>query len=694
MRRTTASIAFLMLLAGLPGAQQAGNPPPPAPASPQAPLTFRAESNYVEVDVLVNDKQGKFVRGLTRDDFEVFEENRRQDVSLFSLVDIPVERADRPLYRRQVEPDVATNQKDFDGRVYVIVFDVFHVDVNRSPEVKRAARQFVSRYMGANDLGAVVHIGNPSAGQEFTSSKSLLYSSIDRFTGLKLRSAALNTLADQLSLQSLPANAVPRVPEDYEEEVRADRARATFGAIERLSRYMAGLRGRRKALLLFSEGSDFDTNPGELGLGDRRRPSQDAAAVITAQQQMLAAATRANASIYTIDPRGLTLADEAMISFGILPSGAAPPEAELGRELMRSRDALRMYADETGGHAFLAGNDYAETFGRIVDENSTYYVLGYYVSKPGHDGRFRRVSVKVNQPGLEVRARRGYYEAAGIDNVVSPSPITDLLASPTPISGLGMRLNAAVLKGPAGAGTVHLTVELNGKDLAFKDEGAIFSDDVDLSYQAVDVDGRPHAWWTQTMMLRLKPATHDTIDQRGVRYVTEFELPAGRYQLRFAARDRNGGKSGSVFANLEVPDFAAAPVSMSDILLTASAPSAVLTAGGGAVVAPLLPGPTTAVREFSKVETLVAFAEIYDSEIRPHTIDLKATVRADDGTPVFVHEDRRDSREVGRARASYGYLAPIPLNVMTPGRYVLTIEAQSRLGDTRPVTKDVEFRIK
>jgi hypothetical protein len=196
------------------------------------------------------------------------------------------------------------------------------------------------------------------------------------------------------------------------------------------------------------------------------------------------------------------------------------------------------------------------------------------------------------------------------------------------------------------------------------------------------------------MMLRLKAATHDMIGQRGVRYVTEFELPAGRYQLRFAARDGNGTKSGSVFSHLEVPDFAAEPVTMSDILLTASAPSAVLTAGGGAVVAPLLPGPTTAVREFSKIETLVAFAEIYDSEIRPHMIDLKATVRADDGTPVFVLDDHRDSRDVGKARASYGYLAPIPLNVMTPGRYVLTIEAKSRLSDTRAVTKDVEFRVK
>lgn len=684
MRRTTASIAFLMLLAGAPKAQ--------SPA--QAPLTFRAESNYVEVDVLVNDKQGRFVRGLTRDDFEVFEENKRQDVSLFSLVDIPVERPDRPLYRQAIEPDVTSNEKDFDGRVYVIVFDVFHVDVNRSSVVKHAARQFVSRYLGANDLAAIVHIGSPSAGQEFTSSKSLLYSAIDRFTGLKLRSASLNTLADQLSLQALPANAVARAPEDYEEEVRADHARSTFGAIERLSRYLAGLRGRRKALLLFSEGIDFDTNPGELALGERHRPSQDAAAVITAQQEMLAAATRANTSIYTIDPRGLTLADEALVSFGILPAATAPPEAELGRELMRSRDALRMYADETGGHAFLASNDYAEAFGHIVEENSTYYVLGYYINKPGHDGKFRNVSVKVNKPGLEVRARRGYYEAAGIDNVVSPNPITDLLASPTAISGLGMRVNAAVLKGHTGTGTVHLTVELNGKDLAFKDEGAIFSDDVELSYQAVDIDGRPHAWWTQTMMLRLKPATHETINQRGVRYVTEFELPAGRYQLRFAARDQNGGKNGSVFSNLEVPDFASSPVSMSDVLLTASAPSAVLTAGGGAVVAPLLPGPTTAVREFSRIETLVAFAEIYDAEIRPHVIDLKATVRADDGTPVFVHEDHRDSREVGKVRASYGYLAPIPLNVMTPGRYVLTIEAKSRLGDARPVTKDVEFRVR
>ena len=677
-------------MAAWPAAQQT----PPSKPPNQSVLTFRAESNYVEVDALVTDKQGKVVRDLTRDDFEVFEDSKRQTVSLFSFVDIPVERADRPLYRLQVEPDVSTNEKEFDGRVYVIVLDVFHVDVNRSADVKHAARQFVQKYMGANDLGAVIHIGNPNAGQEFTSSKSLLYSAIDRFLGLKLRSASLNTLADQLSLQSLPATATPRAPEDYEEEIRAEHARATFSAIERLSRYMAGLRGRRKAVLLFSEGIDFDTNPGELALGERHRPAQDAATVITAQQAMLAAATRANASIYTIDPRGLTMSDEAMLQFGILPVLTAPPIPELGRELMRSRDALRMYADETGGRAFLNTNDLRESFGRVVEENSTYYVLGYYTPKPGHDGKFRHVSVRVTRPGLEVRARNGYYDAPDIDNVVSPDPINELLSSPAAISGLGMRVNAALLRSRAGMGTVHLTVEMSGADLAFKDEGAIFSDDVDVSYQAVDPDGRAQTWWTQTMMLRLKPTTHDTVVQRGVRYVTEFELPVGRYQLRFAARSHEGGKTGSVFCNLEVPDFSASALAMSDVLVTASAPSTMLTAGGGPVVAPLLPGPTTAIRDFSKLETLVAFVEVYDSDVRPHAVDIKATVHADDGTPVFVYEDHRDSRELGKGRGSYGYLAPIPLSTMTPGRYVLTIEASSRIGDGRPITRDVEFKVR
>src|SRR5438876_5894477 len=149
------------------------NPPaqPPAAPPPQAP-TSRVRVDYVEVDVVVTDQQGNLVRDLKKEDFQVLEDGKAQAINTFTIVDIPVERADRPLFAESpIEPDVKTNEKPFDGRVYVMVIDDLHTRFGRSIRVKAAAKQFIERRLGANDLMAIVHTaGANNANQEFTNS--------------------------------------------------------------------------------------------------------------------------------------------------------------------------------------------------------------------------------------------------------------------------------------------------------------------------------------------------------------------------------------------------------------------------------------------------------------------------------------------------------------------------------------------
>ena len=185
---------LLAAVAVRPAAQQPASGQPNTADQPS--VTFRVEINYVEVDAAVFDRQGRFVNDLTRDDFQVLEEGVPQDVSAFSLVNIPIERAERPLFaRNHIEPDVATNATPFEGRVYVLVLDDLQTAPLRTPLVRRAARQFIEQAMAANDVAAVVYTsGRGEAGQEFTSSKRLLAASVDRFMGRKLRSTTLERL--------------------------------------------------------------------------------------------------------------------------------------------------------------------------------------------------------------------------------------------------------------------------------------------------------------------------------------------------------------------------------------------------------------------------------------------------------------------------------------------------------------------
>jgi VWFA-related protein len=176
-------------LAAVVAAQSQQAPPTQAP-SQQTP-TFKTNVEFVEVDALVTDQQGQFVRTLTKDDFQVLEDGKRQTISTFALVDIPIERYDRPLFSpRPIERDVQTNERPFDGRVYVMILDDLHVAAQRTARVRSAARQFIEQRLGANDLMAVIFTGGRAQdAQEFTSNKRLLLNAVDKFTGQKLESA-------------------------------------------------------------------------------------------------------------------------------------------------------------------------------------------------------------------------------------------------------------------------------------------------------------------------------------------------------------------------------------------------------------------------------------------------------------------------------------------------------------------------
>jgi hypothetical protein len=149
MRTTHYLTAALIVTATLaPRAQQPPVQPPAGRSEQQPPLTFKVEINYVEIDAIVTDAQGNFVRNLTKDDFQVFEQGKPQTVSVFSLVDIPLERPDAPLFAASpIEPDVRSNRKEFDGRVFVLVLDDLNTSFSRTERVRTAAKQFIERHL-------------------------------------------------------------------------------------------------------------------------------------------------------------------------------------------------------------------------------------------------------------------------------------------------------------------------------------------------------------------------------------------------------------------------------------------------------------------------------------------------------------------------------------------------------------------
>jgi hypothetical protein len=271
----------------------------------------------------------------------------------------------------------------------------------------------------------------------------------------------------------------------------------------------------------------------------------------------------------------------------------------------------------------------------------------------------------------------------------------DLLASPAPVPGLGVRVTAAPFKNRAAGASIELVVEMDGRDLKFESAAGRFTNDVDVVYEAVDSKGDVKAAKRQTLNLRVQEATQVTIATHGIRLATEFDLPAGRYQLRVAVHERVGERTGSVVYDIEVPDFHKSLLGISGMLLTAGSASATPTSGGLSLVSAILPTPATAIRTFASGETLTAFAEVYDNDLaRPHTVDISATVHGDDGRAVVLQDDARDSREIGTARGAYGARTVVPLAGYLPGRYVLSITAKSRVGKDAAIVRSIPFEVK
>ena len=668
--------------------------PPPAPPPAQQQPTFKVRVDYVEVDAVVTDRQGRIVRDLKKEDFQVLEDGKSQAITNFTMVDIPVEKQDRPLFAASpIEPDVKTNQKPFDGRVYVMVVDDLHTRFGRSIRVKAAARQFIERRLGANDLMAVVHTaGSSEANQEFTSNKNLLLAAVNKTQGRKLDSATANKTNEFNRTRDTRQQGDPlNDPDDPE---RGFNARTTLDTLRNVAEWFGSVHGRRKAILFVSEGIDYDIYDVIAANGSNH---QSASMVMDATRDAIGAATRANVAIYGIDPRGLTDLGDESIELGSFPDDTSlgVGSGSLQSELRLSQDSLRTLSEETGGFAVVNKNDFSTAFQRIVEDNSSYYVLAYYPPDP-RPGRTHKIDVRITRPGLSVRARKAYLTPKKVDppkttgNNPSTPELRDALDSPLPVSGLTMHVFAAPFKGAAPNASVLFGVELRGRDMKVDASSKIL-----LSYIAIDANGKVKGGNTDSLTLtNLKPESKARIEQTGLRMLNRLDLPPGKYQLRIAAHDSAGGNVGSVQYDLDVPDYAKVPFSMSGLVLTSAAGAAFPTVKADEQLKPMMPGPPIALRVFPQNDELALFTEVYDNAgATPHKVDIVTTVTTDEGKVLFKTDEVRDSADLGGKRGGYGYTTRVPLKDLALGSYVLKVEARSRLKDVAPVARELQFTV-
>ena len=623
----------------------------------------------------------------------------------------------------------------------MIVLDDQDVSSMRTMQVKKSAKEFVDKYMGANDVAAVVHTsGRTDASQEFTSNKTLLNAAIDKFMGRRMRSLTIERLDAYyqtmiVSEENQGTDQTPTTdpgghgrlePSEFE---RGFRAVGVLDTLRLTAEFLTSVRGRRKAVLFFSEGIDYPILNSFGG--------QSASDVIRATQDAITMAARANVNFHTIDPRGLVgMTNEFMEMAGNgapelaggapmrtatgepitgLTGGTFNAQSDLMTELMLSQGSLRELADQTGGIAAVNMNSLTDAYTRIMETNSRYYVLGYYPPTHPRDGRFHKIEVKTKRPGLRVAARRGYGSPRGRTaeekkrddearrlkearrpNADKTTPaLRDILTSPLQQSGLNFTVQAASFKNTQKEASVALAIELDGDKLTYSapDAKGYVANKVELSFYGLNEHGKAMAGTHMVLDLTLRPETREKVKTFGVRVNPRVSLPPGRYHMRIGAREAVGGLTGSVFYDVEVPDFRKEKLMLGGILLASASGQDTPSIQPDPVVAKVMPAPATSRREFPRRDLLAVYTEVYDNieSTQARHIDIAARLISENGTEVFaVRDDLTNGGAAQKPWNLYAYKTEFALKDIPPGRYALRVEAQVRgnVGDAKPFARE------
>jgi VWFA-related protein len=400
-----ATVAGLVLITAATLAQTQTTPP-----SPGQP-TFRAAITLVTTDVIPRDSDGRFLADLTTDDFAVLEDGVQQTITSFSLVHggrtfTALEPAAPSAPEGIILPTAPRRQAaDSTGRVLLIFVDDLHFEPEYSPNVRKLFSTLVDTLVHDGDLAAVVSSGPSSIEIQPTYDRKLVASAVSKIRGSAMTPAEMFRTIE-----------TPQGPGDIRQ-----RAQQAFYAAYGILADLEKVQNKRKAVLYISTGYDFDpfaearrgrdriqggrfSEPSRFYYDEENPFFRLATAnadieLFRYMRELTLSANRANASIFTIDPRGLA---------GIVDAGQNLDQSEWRTYLQKTQSSLRYLAETTGGFAIVNENDFASAFKRIDAETSDYYVIGYYSSNPDPTKRVRQLDVKVNRPNVTVFARREY----------------------------------------------------------------------------------------------------------------------------------------------------------------------------------------------------------------------------------------------------------------------------------------------
>jgi VWFA-related protein len=525
---------------------------------------IRVTTELVLVNVVARDKKGNLVRDLKREDFTLYEDGKKQEISSFDFESVDqappgltatvsgaAEAGGTLLHSSKRNPPTLDAR---DRRLILLFFDFSAMEPEQIERSVDAARKFVRERMQPADLLALVSLAtNMHVDLDFTDDRDRILAALSAYNsgaGQGFDMGATGSAEGQ-------AETGGSFTED-DTDLNTFTADRKLLALQSLMNALGKL-PQKKSVIYFSNGIQ------QTGLDN-----------LSALRAATAAAVKANASIYSLDVRGL----EA------LPGGGEAQNASLhgqsaytGASVLNdlgnnasSQDTLATLSADTGGKAFFDSNDFSGVFNQVQKDSSVYYVLGFTSNNPIKDGRFRRLKVVLNRPEMndvKLDYRSGYYASRDFEHLNRAGreqQLEDELAAQLPRVDVPLYAGASYFRKDDSHYYLAVSLVVPGSQIPFVTEKDKDNATIDIIGEALESGKFPVGHLRDTVKLALESTRQ--VRRKNVQYNTGFVLAPGNYHLKFVVRENQTGRMGSFETDVRIPDLRHAPLKMSSVVLS------------------------------------------------------------------------------------------------------------------------------
>lgn len=620
----------------------------PQPTPPDVDDVVKISTNLIQIDVTVTDKKGNLVTDLNNEDFEIYENGKRQSITNFSFVNLSsTENSPSPVAEKKPAnknafpiPTVKLKPENV-RRTYAIAVDDLGLSFTSIYWTQQALKKFVNEQMQEGDLVAIIRTsGGIGALQSFTSDKRLLLAAISKIRWNSQGRVGVNSFEPIRESLKEALQSTGRSVEGIEAENTLERqindfrndsfAVGTLGALNYIVRGMKDLPGR-KAVMLLSEGFQLTT----LGTNNpNANPNfKSSTGALDAMRLLADQANRSSVVFYTLDPRGL-VAPGASAEDQITNIFAADGKLSAREDYLReTQGSLRYLAEETGGIAFVNQNDLNSGLKKVISDQKGYYLIAYQPDEETFDpkkNRFNNLTIKIKRPDLKLRYRSGFFGVSEekLEARSSETPhqkLASALVSPFGASGININLYSAFYNDERDRNFIRTLVYIDPKDLTFTSgNDGLYRAKFDIIAMMFDANGAAATNNINSHILQFSQTEFDEVKKRGIIY--DLPIPVtktGAYQFRVALQDSATSRIGAASQFIEIPNLSKKRLALSNLILrnytlgewqkVSQNPGSIISSGSRKL-------SDTVIRQFKAGSMLTYFFEIYNAKTAPNKI--------------------------------------------------------------------------